>query len=59
MRIPLQSPARTLGAVLVAALALPIAGCARNQTRADLPYVARDVGTRWPALKRHRELDAG
>ena len=42
---------------LIAALALPIAGCARNRTRTDLPYVARDVGTLYTAAK--NRLDQG
>lgn len=45
------TPSRSLVALLVAALALPIAGCARNKTRGDLPYVARDVGTLYSAAK--------
>lgn len=42
---------RALSLALIAALALPIAGCARNRTRTDLPYVARDVGTLYTAAK--------
>lgn len=49
-------PIRTTALVLVAALAL--AGCARGGgTRADLPYVARDVGTLYTAAK--DRLDRG
>ncbi|MCW6532017.1 MULTISPECIES: outer membrane protein assembly factor BamD [Sphingomonas] len=46
---------RSLGLVLVAALALPIAGCARNRAKGDLPYVARDVGTLYTAAKHRLE----
>ena len=48
---------RALSLALIAALALPIAGCARNRTRTDLPYVARDVGTLYTAAK--NRLDQG
>lgn len=54
MRTPLFRPL-TLG--LLAALALPIAGCATNRNRGDLPYVARDVGTLYTAAK--KRLDQG
>ncbi|MET4895719.1 outer membrane protein assembly factor BamD [Sphingomonadaceae bacterium jetA1] len=54
MRIPRS---RALSLALIAALALPIAGCARNRTRTDLPYVARDVGTLYTAAK--KRLDQG
>lgn len=59
MRTPLfRSPlARPLALGLVAALALPVAGCAGNRNRADLPYVARDVGTLYSAAK--QRLDQG
>jgi outer membrane protein assembly factor BamD len=37
---------------LLAAVALPVAGCARNRaTGADVPYVARDVGTLYSAAR--------
>ncbi len=43
-------------------MALPIAGCARNRNRTDLPYVARDVGTLYTAAKQrldqHRYKEA-
>lgn len=59
MRTPLSRP---LALALVAALALPIAGCARNKTKGDLPYVARDVGTLYAAAKarldQHRYKEA-
>ena len=44
---------RSLALLMIAALALPIAGCARRGggARADLPYVARDVGTLYSAAK--------
>lgn len=49
---------RPLALVLVAALALPLAACNRGGgTRADLPYVARDVGTLYTAAK--DRLDRG
>lgn len=50
---------RSLSLVALAVLALPIAGCARGGggTRADLPYVARDVGTLYTAAK--DRLDRG
>ncbi|MFL9841224.1 outer membrane protein assembly factor BamD [Sphingomonas sp. ST-64] len=49
---------RSLSLVALAVLALPIAGCARGGgTRADLPYVARDVGTLYTAGK--DRLDKG
>ncbi len=54
MRTPLFRPL-TLG--LLAALALPVAGCARNSAKGDLPYVARDVGTLYSAAK--QRLDQG
>ena len=53
---------RALSLALIAALALPIAGCARNRNRTDLPYVARDVGTLYTAAKQrldqHRYKEA-
>ena len=46
-------PSRAITLALLAALALPIAGCARNRTnRGDTPYVARDVGTLYSLAKR-------
>jgi outer membrane protein assembly factor BamD len=42
---------RSLALVLIAAVALPLAGCARKGTKGDLPYVARDVGTLYSAAK--------
>lgn len=48
MRIPLS---RTLALALVPVLALSVAGCAKRGPRADLPYVARDVGTLYTAAK--------
>ena len=36
---------RAIPLTLIAALALPIAGCATNRTKGDVPYIARDVGT--------------
>ncbi|MFN3434342.1 MAG: outer membrane protein assembly factor BamD [Sphingomonas sp.] len=54
MRTP-QSKA--LAAALIAVLALPIAGCARNRGKSDLPYVARDVGTLYSTAR--KRLDQG
>lgn len=52
------SSTRPFALVLVAALALPLAACNRGGgTRADLPYVARDVGTLYTAAK--DRLDRG
>jgi outer membrane protein assembly factor BamD len=42
---------RPLALMLIAAVALPLAGCARKSARSDLPYVARDVGTLYSAAK--------
>ena len=42
---------RPLALVLLAAIALPLAGCAKKGARSDLPYVARDVGTLYSAAK--------
>ncbi|MGI4733238.1 MAG: outer membrane protein assembly factor BamD [Janthinobacterium lividum] len=67
MRISLfRAPARssfrlaTLGAIGLAML--PLAGCSRNKKNADLPYVARDVGTLYTAarvrLDRHEYKEA-
>jgi outer membrane protein assembly factor BamD len=51
-------PTRSLTVLLVAALAIPLAACNRGGgTRADLPYVARDVGTLYTAAK--DRLDRG
>ena len=44
-------PSRPLLALLIAAVALPMAGCARNRQKGDLPYVARDVGTLYSAAR--------
>jgi outer membrane protein assembly factor BamD len=41
---------RTITALSLA-LVLTTAGCARNRTRGDLPYVARDVGTLYTTAK--------
>jgi outer membrane protein assembly factor BamD len=50
---------RTVALALIAALALPIAGCASRGgvKKGDVPYIARDVGTLY-SLARKR-LDAG
>jgi len=53
MRIHFSRP---LALALVAALALPIAGCARNRAKGDMPYVARDVGTLYSAAKNRLDL---
>ena len=50
MRIP-QS--RALALALLAVVALPVAGCARNQAaKGDTPYIARDVGTLYSTARR-------
>ena len=54
MRIP-QSKALSLA--LIAAFALPMAGCATNRAKGDVPYVARDVGTLYSLAK--KRLDDG
>ncbi len=54
MRIPMSRP---LLLALIAAVALPVAGCARNRAKGDLPYVARDVGTLYSTAK--AKLDNG
>ncbi len=49
---------RPIAAILVLAMALPIASCAgRNKTRADTQYVARDVNTLYTLAK--KRLDQG
>ncbi|WP_422396655.1 outer membrane protein assembly factor BamD [Sphingomonas ginsenosidivorax] len=48
---------RALVVTLLAALALPVAGCASSRTKGDLPYVARDVGTLYSTAK--NRLDQG
>jgi outer membrane protein assembly factor BamD len=48
MRFP---STRSLALVLIAAAALPLAGCAHKSAKSDLPYVARDVGTLYSAAK--------
>lgn len=47
---------RSLALVLIAA-SLTLGGCARNRTKGELPYVARDVGTLYDAAK--DRLDRG
>jgi outer membrane protein assembly factor BamD len=51
------SPSRPLALALIAASVLSVAGCARNRSKGDLPYVARDVGTLYSAGK--AQLDQG
>ena len=53
MRTPLtRSPLfRSLAVGLIAATVLTSTGCARNRTKGDIPYVARDVGTLYTAAK--------
>jgi len=55
---PVLAP-RLVGALAVSALALSLGACARNAagTRADLPYVARDVGTLYSTAR--QRLDQG
>ena len=59
MRIPqsLPSMSRAFAVTLIAALALPMAGCAGRSAKGDLPYVARDVGTLYSTAK--ARLDQG
>ncbi len=47
MRTPsfVSGPRAPLTLALICAAALPIGGCARTTAKADVPYVARDVGT--------------
>ncbi len=54
MRTPLtRSPLlRSLAVVLIAGAALVTTGCARNRTKGDIPYVARDVGTLYTAARK-------
>jgi outer membrane protein assembly factor BamD len=47
---------RPLALVLIAA-SLTVSGCARNRSKGELPYVARDVGTLYDAAK--DRLDRG
>ncbi len=49
MRTTLSRP---IALALIAACALPIAGCARTRGKADVPYVARDVGTLYTAARK-------
>ena len=42
---------RSLALALIAGCALPMAGCTRNRAGADVPYVARDVGTLYSTAK--------
>jgi len=44
-------PTRPLVLLLSLAVALPVAGCARNRTKADTAYVARDVNTLYGLAK--------
>jgi len=46
-----SSKFRALALISLAAVALPLAGCAKKGARGDLPYVARDVGTLYSAAK--------
>src|SRR5687768_14485246 len=50
-------PNRLFLLALSVAVALPIAGCARNRTKADTAYVARDVNTLYSEAK--KRLDRG
>lgn len=44
-------PSRPILLLLACAVALPMAGCARNRTKADTAYVARDVNTLYALAK--------
>jgi outer membrane protein assembly factor BamD len=48
---------RPIALALIAACSLTVAGCARNRSKGDLPYVARDVGTLYTAAR--QRLDDG
>jgi outer membrane protein assembly factor BamD len=50
-------PNRLYFLALSVAVVLPAAGCARNRTKADTAYVARDVNTLYALAK--RQLDRG
>jgi outer membrane protein assembly factor BamD len=43
---------RPTALVLAAALLLPAGGCARNKSKGDVPYVARDVSTLYTLAQR-------
>jgi len=63
MRTPISRGLfRAASLALIAAMALPIAGCARNRTKGDVPYIARDVGTLYSLarerLNQHRYKEA-
>ncbi len=48
---------RAAALALIAAFALPIAGCTKTRSKADVPYIARDVGTLYSAAR--ARLDQG
>ncbi|HEU4959520.1 MAG TPA: outer membrane protein assembly factor BamD [Sphingomonas sp.] len=48
---------RPLTLALIAACSLAVSACARNRSKGDLPYVARDVGTLYTAAE--QRLDDG
>ncbi len=48
---------RATALALIAVVALPIAGCANNRSKGDIPYIARDVGSLYGTAK--RQLDRG
>jgi outer membrane protein assembly factor BamD len=48
---------RSVVLLLACAAILPATGCARNRSRADQPYIARDVNTLYAAAK--RTMDQG
>lgn len=47
----LRSPVRSVALVFLAALALPLSGCATSKSKADTKYVARDVDTLYTAAR--------
>ena len=53
----LRFPARSVTAVLMASLVLPLAACASGgkKTKADTQYVARDVNTLYNLARRQLE----
>jgi outer membrane protein assembly factor BamD len=57
-RVPMRMfPTKTIALLTLAAVALPMAGCARNKAKTDTSYVARDVNTLYGAAK--DRLDRG
>jgi outer membrane protein assembly factor BamD len=51
-----KPPFRPIAFATIAILALPIASCAHNRNKSDLPYVARDVSTLYDAARHRLDL---